>query len=797
MTQRSGGGRRSQGSAPGSLPHGPLTGIRVLELAGGIAVQYLGQLLADQGADVLRVEPPGGNAPASAKAACPQSRVWDRGKRSAMADLRSEAGRDLVRRLASGADVLTCCFRPGEAEALGLDPAGLLAANPSLVYVWLPPYGEAGPFAGLPPDDAVAGALGGVQGGQASESGDPVFVTLPLASYGAALLAASAVSAALLARERDGLGQQVTVSWLAGALAVQTGSLVRAPQALSPLAMTGLSRRPQGAIPVYRLYRAEDGWLFIACGNNVFFNKLCIALERPELAADDRFSNAPWGILDRANQDALYQIIAPIIASRPRQYWLEYLQGHDVPCAPVLSRRQYLDDPQVVHNGLRLELEDPELGRVLMAGPPITFCGTPGGVRGPAPRLGEHTEGALEAWPPRRAGRGRPSGKPPLEGVRVLDLTSYIAGSLCPMILADYGADVIKVESLEGDAFRTFGLGFLGWNRGKRGLALDLRSEEGREVLYRLVRSSDVLVENFRTGVTARLVIDYERLAALNPRLIYCTLAGWGESGPYAERPAFDPLLQARSGAMAAQGGDDDPVFLSVAITDYAAAHLGAYAVTAALLARARTGRGQRVVLTLTGATMAIQSGEFIFPAEGGSFGHEIIGGKDFPGPSAAYRCYRCQDGWVFVACTQEAHWRALAKAIGRPELAYPNAWPAAARTAPRGGVASVIAKEMLATDMSSAVRRLSARGVPCAPIVPLQEVLQHPQVRENSYAVRHEHPVWGAIEQTGVLAKLSRTPGRSQRPAPELGQHTDELLREAGYGDEEIAALRQRRVVK
>lgn len=588
------------------------------------------------------------------------------------------------------------------------------------------------------------------------------------------------------------------VSWLAGALAVATGSLVRAPQFVSPLAMTGMSRRPQGAIPVYRLYEAQDGWLFIACGNNVFFNKLCIALDRPELAADDRFVNAPWGILNREHQDALYDIVAPVIASKPREHWLDHFQEHDVPCAPVLSRRDYLDDPQVVHNGLRLELHDPELGRVVMPDTPIAFSKTPGGVRGPAPRLGEHTGGALAAWPPRqRAAEGAPTAEPPLAGVRVLDLTSYIAGSLCPMILSDYGADVIKVESLEGDPFRTFGLGFLGWNRGKRGVSLDLKSEEGRKVLHELARTADVVVENFRTGVAARLGADYETLSALNPRLVYCTLAGWGESGPYAERPAFDPLLQARSGAMKAQGGDGDPVFLSVAITDYAAAHLGAYAVTAALLVRRRTGEGQRAVLTLTGATMAIQSGEFIFPAGGGTFGHEVKGGKDFPGPSAAYRCYRCADGSVFVACTAETHWRALAKAIGRPELGYQNAWPAAARTDPDGGIARVVAKELAADPVDAVVKRLVSSGVPCAPIAPLQDVLADPQVQANSYVVEHDHPAYGVIRQTGILAKLSRTVAQSQCVAPGLGQHTDELLWELGYDDARIAALRERRVVK
>ena len=220
-----------------------------------------------------------------------------------------------------------------------------------------------------------------------------------------------------------------------------------------------------------------------------------------------------------------------------------------------------------------------------------------------------------------------------LEGVRVVDLTNYIAGSLCGMMLADYGADVVKVESLEGDSFRTFGLDFTGWNRGKRSIALDLKREEGRRILRELAARADVVVENFRYGVAQRLGADYDTLAGQSPRLVYCTIAGFGVDGPRAEKPAFDPLFQARSGAMAVQGGPGQPpVFLSAAITDYSAALLATFGIATALFDRERSGQGQRVVTSLTNATIAGQSGSFVF-YEGASPDQQ--GGADFLGPSA------------------------------------------------------------------------------------------------------------------------------------------------------------------
>ena len=769
-----------------------LAGLRVLELASGIAGQYLGQLLADQGADVLKLEPPDGGM-----RGCPQFRVWNRGKRSAVADLSTGAGKSLARELAARADAVIADFSPGEGEAFGLDYASLAEADSRLVYAWLPPYGESGPFVATPGDDALAASLGGMYAAQPSFSGEPVMITIPIASYTAALLAASALCSALYARERDGAGQQVAVSWLAGVLSQGSATIIRRLDAESPAA----PRHPQGSLPVYKLYKASDEWFFIACGNNVFFNKLCIALERPELAADERFAPAPWGLIDPEHRRGLTAIFAPIIAAKPRDYWLTYLQENDVPCAPVLSRLDYIDHPQVIHNGLRLALDDPELGHVIMAGPPVTFEKSAAVEIRAAPVLGEHTATCLGAWPRRVAAAGASApapcpGRPPLDGVRVVDLSYYIAGAHCPMLLADYGADVVKVESLEGDPFRTFGLGFLGWNRGKRGIAVDLRSDEGRDIVYHLVRDADVFVENFRTGVSHRFRVDYETLRDINPRIVYCTVAGWGQTGPNAALPVFDPVFQASSGAIKAQGGDGDPVFLAPAITDYGASHSAAYAIAAALYDRERTGEGQRALVTLTGAVMAMQSGEFIFPAGGGEFGHAVKGGEDFAGTSAAYRCYRCADGWLFLACTTEDHWRAMAKAIGRPEFAYPGAWPAAAQTDPKGGVADAV-QEMLAEDtVDSWLKRFASRAVPCAPIVPVRDVLDSPQVQANGWTVDHEHSKWGTVRQTATLARFSRTPAVSQRTAPLLGQHTDELLRGIGYDERRILELRDKGVV-
>ncbi|HXQ22292.1 MAG TPA: CoA transferase, partial [Candidatus Acidoferrales bacterium] len=592
---------------------GALDGIRVVECAQDVAAPYAAMLLAEQGAEVIKIEPPRGDR----ARAQPGFHVWNRSKRGIVADLTTATGGELLRALCAGADIFVSDWLPTEPT---LQYDALAAVNPSLIHCWMPPLGSRGDATTVLVNDDLIAARAGLLACQWANREGPVFLTLPIASYGAAILAAGAVCAALLARKRSGLGQQLEVSWLAGALAMQTGTLISHPALQRVMALV---RDPLGPIPVYRLFKASDAWLFIACGNTTFWNKLCLVLERPEMVSDPRFDGAPWAV-SPAYWSELKSLIQSIIATRRRDEWLRLLTEADIPCAPVCARADFLDDPQVHHLGLRQEIDDPQLGRTIQMGLPVTLHDNPGAIQSAAPRLDSNQPSAISSqlWKRQtsRAVTGRqtinhtpsaishtpwaighqpfaisqPSG--PLAGLTVLDFTNYIAGPTAGLTLALAGAEVIKVETQHGDPFRVFGFGFYGWNLGKRSVALDFSRPGAREIVHDLVRKADVLVENLRPGATRRLGIDYETVAAINPRLVYGSLTAFGSTGPRGHEAGFDPLLQARTGLMAAQGGHgNDPVFLACAVCDYAAGLLCAFGVMAALAARTRTGRGQLV----------------------------------------------------------------------------------------------------------------------------------------------------------------------------------------------------------
>jgi len=379
------------------------------------------------------------------------------------------------------------------------------------------------------------------------------------------------------------------------------------------------------------------------------------------------------------------------------------------------------------------------------------------------------------------------SASPPLEGLRVVDLTSYIAGSYAAMMLADLGADVVKVEPPAGDPFRELP-GFFGWNRGKRSIAVDLKAPEGLAVVERLAARADVLVENMRPGVADRLGVGWARLSALNPRLIYCSITAFGSSGPYADRPGFDPLLQAMSGAMTVQGLGGPPQYIRIAITDYYAAALGCQAVLAALVVRERTGRGQRVETSLLHAALALQSGNYV----------DYAGKPHVFRDNPTYRLYQAGDGqWFFLACGNQAFWTKLCKALDLEALAEdPRFASWVARLDHRDVLVPLLEARFRTRSRAEWLAHLAAHDIPAAPVQSLMEFLDDPAVRHHDLVREYEHPEVGRLRLMGQPLVFSATPTRDPGPPPALGQHTDQVLAELGYDAAAIGDLRRRGVV-
>lgn len=381
----------------------------------------------------------------------------------------------------------------------------------------------------------------------------------------------------------------------------------------------------------------------------------------------------------------------------------------------------------------------------------------------------------------------------PLAGVRVLDLTRYLAGPYCTMLLGDMGADVVKLEPPKGG--RDFGGGpaqanyfFLSVNRSKRSATLDLQQPAGRDAFRRLAAQADVVVENFRPSVMPALGLGPEALRAANPRLIYCNVSGFGADGPYAERPGFDQIAQGMSGLMSVTG-TEQPTRVGIAIGDVLAGIFAAHGIGLALYHRERSGEGQVVGTSLLEALVATLSWSAgIYFASGTP---PPLAGNHHP-LSAPYGVFRARDRAFNIACGNTRQWQALCRALeAEALLSDPRFATPMARVGERAALTAALEERLAARDAADWVERLNAAGVPSGPINDMAEVFADPQVRAREMLVELPHPALGTLRTTGIPIKLGASPGAITRLPPELGADTEAVLGEYGFGGDEIAALR------
>jgi len=386
----------------------------------------------------------------------------------------------------------------------------------------------------------------------------------------------------------------------------------------------------------------------------------------------------------------------------------------------------------------------------------------------------------------------------PLAGVRIIDATTMISGPFATMMLADQGADVIKIEHPDGgdhsrqvaDRRGGFSASFLNNNRGKRSVALNLKVPDGLAAALHLCKGADVFVQNFRPGVAERIGLGEAAVRAVQPDIIYVSIAGFGFEGPWAKRPVYDPLIQALSGLASVQGGADSarPRLVRTILPDKVTAIQAAQAITAALFSRARTGAGTHVTLSMLDTVAA-----FLWSSD--MAGYTFVGDEVHEAPDKAQSfielIYQTKDGWMAVSAHTDSTWRGLSRAVARPDwLEDPRFATVAAREINKPARLELTQEALLQDTTDNWMARLETHDVPCAPVLTRGEMIAHPQVAANGIIEERDHPQAGRIRQTRAPARFSATPNDPPAPARRLGADTGAVLAEAGYCDADIAAM-------
>jgi crotonobetainyl-CoA:carnitine CoA-transferase CaiB-like acyl-CoA transferase len=729
-----------------------LKGLEVVDLGLGMAAALVAKYLVEAGATVTRIEPPGGDP---FYQHYPAYRVWRRGLR-----LHDEArgSEQSLHELLATADVCIC---GGEDHPAVQDwrrkPAEIQSLRPRLVILDIQGYPPHTEHAGRPAVDVLVQARSGLAFEHYSQR--PLLMSFEPSNYGAALQGLAGLFAALFERERSGLGQIVSTSLFEGALMWASYLWCEAarPTPASDFVM------PKDPCPL--IFKcADQTYIQVVLGSAGSKGRLYQILGINDPSVDINDSGMPKPRADTRNFFGDIDLLAEHIARRKRGELLDAIWEAGLPAEPVLPPGGCWEDEQVLHNRIIVRGED--------------------GAR----HVGHPVSGRASRAPRKALPAPAPA---PLSGVTVIDFGAFVAGPYTSIPLGDLGASVIKVEAVTGDPNRSVFRAFTSVNRGKRVIALDLKSKEGLDIARRLCRNADIAINNFKTGVSARLGIDAKSLHELNPDLIVLETAAYGSSGPKAERPGFDMVFQALCGHEYRAGGvGNAPLWNRTSMVDYAAGLLGGVAVLQHLLQRARTGGGAGLGVGLLNAGIYLLS-ELIALPDGRFIGAPLLNHEQ-TGYHPAEQMYEAADGWIAIAARDGATARRLIEVLRVNDLITR---PAAEWDEEEGkAIAAAVRRRPLA-DLLSSLEDAQVWAEACRRDVQ-HRVLHDPDLVSTGTVYCSEHPDYGQLREIGPLFRLSRSSRAGHGYAPLRGQHTRELLTELGYEAARIDDLYARKIV-
>jgi len=768
-----------------------LAGIKVLDLTRGKSGALASMLLSDNGARTIRLE-----LPDRIERDDPIFMVWDRGKESVFLDI--ERQKDIFLKMVSTADVLIEDFSPSDRRGKELIYDELMNINPKLICCSITAYGKEGPLKDDSPDENLIMARMGILAQQPGFRPGPVHVAHPVPITGAAILACQGIVASLYAREKSGRGRQVETSVMAGAL-------LYAPKVVADsLIPRAYQMSTRGAAAFYSVYECADGnWVQIGCIHSGFVDIAAAVLGIAEIVTDPRFEGGR-PTEDKARQE-LEEIVAKAFLAKSSDEWVEIFDDSDVPFARAALTHEAFDNPQVLANGLVLDGIDPVVGPVRQMGTLIKFTNTSGRVAFDRHLLGQDTESVLKEYDvvdvpvPSDTNKVQSQHKPPLSGVRVLEMTNVIAGPVAGRCLGDLGADMVKMEPPYGDISRaTNSPYFLHLNSNKRSISVNTKTDAGREIAQRLAAVSDVMLANMRPGATDRMGLSRADLDSYNPTIIEAHTTAFGWSGPFSHRPGVDPLAQGWMGLQMAQAGHGNPpVFLaSLAPTDYTSGGLVALGAIMALYHREKTGVSQKVDCNLLNAGALLRTDAFM-QYEGVK--PQRSADKDQNGLSALHRLYETKRGWIYLIAEGDVKWKNFCAALGEKEITGNSQFETQSSREDNDQILSKALENIFNRNEAEYwIYKLKKCGVEIALVSENYntEYFNDSHVLCNSLVEEYTHSFYGAIKYSSPGIKFGNTEPVDGKATPNLGENNYEILSDIGYALDDIDHLHQDNVL-